>query len=646
MPLMPDLSVCCRSDRVRGARRRWCVGLLAGCVLGLFSGHCIGGEQVAEAAHCDNGFLAVRVDSDGTLEINDLRTSTRYSTTASAQGLRVLEAREVAQGIDFKLEDGGLNLDGELRLEGAELVVALSAEGEMPAPVAFPGPLVANPGENLILPFNQGISYPVDDSSIDPRGFLLFAGANGLCMPWYGATAGESGWMAIVETADDASVEMVRRGGLLELAPQWLGQKGSFGYRRVIRYIFLDQGGYVAMAKRYRSFAEAAGLVKTLEEKRKQRPAVDRLPGAPLVWFQSQGGGSPPEIYREMKQLGMDRVFWHGSTTAWNVAKLNDAGALTGCYDIYQDAMNPKHFPRLDHINRLWVTEAWENDDIILDKDGSHYTSWPVSSKDGERIFCGVVCDARILGYAKKRITSQLLEKPIRGRMIDTAAATPWRECHHPDHPMTRTESKNHRIDLLRLVGEEFGIVCGTESGHAEVVPYVDFFDGMMSLATYRVPNSGHKPFEIWDEVPEVVSKFQTGHFYRIPLWELVFHDCVVSYWYWGDFNNKLPALWDRRDLINALYGTPPVWAFDADRWEKLKDRFAKSYKTTVPVAKATGFSEMLSHEWLTEDRTVQKTAFANGVAVTANFGEKPYETRNRPTIPPHSLHIEGLPNE
>lgn len=595
----------------------------------------------------------LRVDFDkatGTFAVEDARSGLRWEPALLPQPMTVHGVERTAGGLKADLSDSstGLRVRATLEIEDGqpELVVTLEAEGPMTENLAYPAGFRTRAGEHLVLPYNQGITYPADDQTIAPRDFMLFAGANGLCMPWYGVTNGAAGWMAIVESADDALVDMVRREGLLELQPEWCPQKGLFGYARVIRFVFFDQGGYVAMAKRYRRFADDKGLVKTLEEKKTRRPLVDLLVGAPLVWFRSAGGGSAPGIYRDMKSLGMDRVFWHGGGTPEELAELDGMGALTGCYDIYQDAMNPKHFPRLEHINARWVTEAWENDDIILDKDGSHYTSWPVRAKDGERIFCGVVCDARIPRYAKKRIPAELLEKPLRGRMIDTAAAAPWRECHHPDHPMTRTDSKRHRMDLLRYVGDELGLVSGTESGHAEAVPFIDFFDGMMSFATYRVPNSGHVPFEIWHEVPEVVSKFQTGHFYRLPLWELVFHDCAVSYWYWGDFNNKLPALWDRRDLINALYGTPPVWGVDAKRWEDQRDRFAKSYATTVPVAHAAGFSEMLSHEWLVPDRSVQRTRFANGMTVTVNLGDTLYEPNDSDPIPPLGLRVESLPHD
>ncbi len=48
---------------------------------------------------------------------------------------------------------------------------------------------------------------------------------------------------------------------------------------------------------------------------------------------------------------------------------------------------------------------------------------------------------------------------------------------------------------------------------------------------------------------PQTVWPGSTLTTYRLLLWELVYHDCVVAQWYWGDYNNKLPAVWDRRDL-------------------------------------------------------------------------------------------------
>jgi hypothetical protein len=200
---------------------------------------------------------------------------------------------------------------------------------------------------------------------------------------------------------------------------------------------------------------------------------------------------------------------------------------------------------------------------------------------------------------------------------------------------MTRSESRHWKMELLRVVSEEFSLVTGSETGHEASVGYLHFFEGMMSLGPYRVPDAGRNMQQIVDPPPERVAKFQTGHFYRLPLWELVYHDCVVSYWYWGDYNNKLPSLWDRRDLFNALYGTPPMFMFNRRRWQENRERFVQSYQTAARVAHLTGYSEMLSHAWLSEDHAVQQTKFANGVEVTVNFGTAPYRLEDGTMLEP-----------
>jgi hypothetical protein len=131
---------------------------------------------------------------------------------------------------------------------------------------------------------------------------------------------------------------------------------------------------------------------------------------------------------------------------------------------------------------------------------------------------------------------------------------------------------------------------------------------------------------------------------FRAALWELVYHDCVVAQWYWGDYNNKLPALWDKRDLFNVLYGTPPMFMFNRQFWQAHKDRFVESFTNTCPYVRAAGYAEMTDHRFLTPDRNVQQTTFANQITITVNFGEKPYPLPSGETVKPSGFHVGGLP--
>jgi hypothetical protein len=279
----------------------------------------------------------------------------------------------------------------------------------------------------------------------------------------------------------------------------------------------------------------------------------------------------------------------------------------------------------------------------MIDERGDWRKGWRVKGKDGVMYPCAVLCDRQAVEYAKQRIPAELKTNPYRCRFIDTTTASPWRECYDPDHPMTRGDSRHWKMQLLRYMSEDMKLVTGSETGHEAAVPYVHYFEGMLSLGPYRVPDAGRQMGKIWDEVPERVAKFQMGQKYRLPLWELVYHDCVVAQWYWGDYNNKLPALWDKRDLFNILYGTPPMFMFNRQFWNENKGRFAQSYRDVCSVARAVGYSEMIDHRFLTADRDVQQTRFANGVTVTVNFGERPYRLNRETLVGAMGFHVDGI---
>jgi hypothetical protein len=584
--------------------------------------------------------------ADGSLECKAPGGERSWIQHSDAPSVVVLDAKAADGGFDLRLLDpvATREIAATVRLDEkrAECVVRLQANGEMEEPLRWPAPFVSTKGQRLILPVNEGISYPVDDASLPSMHYHLYGG-HGLCMPWYGATDGAAGWMAIVETADDAAVSIPRRNGLLSLVPEWQPQLERFGPERVIRYIIFERGGHVAMAKRYREYAQATGLFKTLAEKRKAIPAVDLLVGAVNVWCWDKDA---PAICRSLLARGIKRILWSNQGPPAELKALNEMNVLTSRYDIYQDAMNPANFPQLRWRHPDWTSEAWANDDLMTAKNGEWVRGWEVETKDGKRLPCGTLCDRQAVPYAKARIPAELATHPYRCRFLDTTTASPWRECYHPKHPMTRTESKQSKMELLRYVAEGCGLVCGSETGHDAAVPYAHYFEGMLSLGPYRVPDSGRDMARTWDEVPEAVAKFQTGHGYRLPLRELVYHDCEIAQWYWGDYNNKLPKLWDRRDLWNALYGSPPMFMFNRQSWEANQDRFVKSYQTTIPVARATGYAEMLSHEWLTLDHAVQRTRFANNIVVTVNFGDSPSSLPDGTTLPPLGLRVTGIPQD
>jgi len=128
----------------------------------------------------------------------------------------------------------------------------------------------------------------------------------------------------------------------------------------------------------------------------------------------------------------------------------------------------------------------------------------------------------------------------------------------------------------------------------------------------------------------EEYLKYAVGEYYRVPLWELVYHDAVVSTWYWGDSNNRIPELWHKKDLFNILYGTVPMYLCGKENFEAMKHAIVKSYKNVCPIVEKVGYAEMVSHEFLTSDHKLQRTIFQTEnkrIIITVNFGEQAYFT-------------------
>lgn len=585
--------------------------------------------------------------SGAEFQVEDIRTGRVWKPYAGTQAyVEEISRRKDSDGtisVEFVSPETLKRWRASYRVEKdrPEIVVTLEGEGEMKSAIAYPAAFATQKGDRLIVPMNEGISYPADEPDEIP-GRLIAYGGHGICMSFFGVQddATGAGWMAIIETPDDASM-VARRDGdtkLWTLGPRWDDQKKQFGYARRIRYVFLDKGGYVAMCKRYRSYAKDIGKLKTFAEKVKERPLVDRLLGAPNIWTWEK---DKLGVVSNLVAAGIDRFLWSGGGSPEQVTAMAAMPkVLVGRYDIYQDVYRPEQLKQLGRKSGP-NTEAWPQDIVWNSADSNDWRhAWGVQAKDGTWTYCAMMCDSVAPSYERRNVTEELKTKPFNTRFIDTTVAAPWQTCWNPAHPMTRSDSRHWKMELLRILGDEFKLVVGSETGHDASVPFCDYYEGMLSLGPYRVPDAGRNISQVWTNVPPRVAKFQVGEKYRLPLWELVYHDCVCAHWYWGDYNNKLPDIWWKRDLFNVLYGTMGMYLFNNRQWAADKDKFVRSYRITSPVARATGYSEMTDHRILSSDRTVQESRFADGTVVTVNFGDAPFALPDGYRLPARSHHV------
>ena len=175
-------------------------------------------------------------------------------------------------------------------------------------------------------------------------------------------------------------------------------------------------------------------------------------------------------------------------------------------------------------------------------------------------------------------------------------------ECYDPHHPLTRGQKRLCGVELLAFMRSQ-GLVVGGEHGIWWGVPQQDYIEGMMSTgftswpAGHLIhPKTKHDSFDTpwggkygnW----ESYEQWGIGHEARVPLWELVFHDCIVTTWYWGDASDFLldaaPEITPKKDAFNILYGTIPLmWANREGAWHKARDAFLRTYRNTCKLHEA-----------------------------------------------------------
>lgn len=624
--------------------------LLAAAAILLLGESCFAETRVTHESHqwsLENPRVRVTLDAQsGTLVVlekssgNEWRQAEQTAQKGSDPKFRnVQEIADINRGIEFEGDYGShqekpvvLSVRLSLPDEGADLFVETDMKDrEMEIPnLPFLEPLVHDSptGVLVVADYCDGHLISLDMNPFPRRWFS----ASRLDMPWVGLCdlAEGFGYMLLVETSDDASIEMrtVEVGGRELAAPRvvWNPSKKQFRYPRRLMYHFIGDGGYVAMSKRYRAYAREHGFLVPFSEKMEKNPNISRLFGAPDVW-----GNATLAFAQEAKAAGVEKMIIHGRTSPADMRAINELGYLTSEYDNYTDVRPIEPGKDIDS-NHDHIRES-----VVLNADGERMKAWLTFDKKTQFM---KRCPSLWLQTAKIVVPRVLERHPYLGRFIDVTTAENLYECYDPKHPLTRTDKRKCGVALLSYV-RSLRLVMGGEHGIWWSVPYLDYIEGMMSGGSYSWP-AGHlirpksKEQEFtsawgsklgkWDEY----EKWGIGHANRVPLWQLVFHDCVISTWYWGDASDFLleaaPEVTAKKDAFNILYGTIPLmWANKEGAWQKSRDTFLKTYRNTCKLHEVVAAAEMLSHDFVTPDRAVQRTRFSDGTEVVVNFGEAIY---------------------
>lgn len=590
--------------------------------------------------------LEVRFDDQTSLlSVTDKRCNKVWDQTALQDQFTVKKINQKDNSLKVILNGKyALEVDFKLNAKSA-LEVSINADADMAVenftfPSAFTAP---DKHHYLLLTDSEGLLLPVDDQQY-PTGYSRpFSCGGGLSMAWMGMTDRQftTGYMAILDTPYDATMHTKRQNGLVCFEPLWMPSLEKFGYTRKVTYHFFDKGGYVAQAKLYREFIWKKNQVITLKDKQKRFPAMEKMIGAVhlYVWDKAR----EVEFAKELKESGIDKalILWDPNHVPYPEVgydqKLKELGYAAGGYELFTDLK----------LRDTIVTPFDEKGVMRFAR-----TAYPglfnelvTRKKDGQtnsNQFGHTACPAVMRPHITKRIERELKEFPHETYFLDVYQANGLFECYSDKHPLTREQFAREVIHNHQMIEEKYNQYLGGEWGADYVGSNSVYVHGMMTLQRTWWGSGIEEQGTIyytgdWKSNPrptqmigtrvanDTYLKYSINEYTRVPLYELVYHDAVVTSWRWEDGNHHTPEIWWKKDLFNVLYGSAPLWNLDRQRWEEYKNTFIKSYKTIIPWLQKIGYDEMVSHRFISEDHKVQESVFSSGKVVVVNFGDSDY---------------------
>jgi hypothetical protein len=490
---------------------------------------------------------------------------------------------------------------------------------------------------------SSGVLKKQDDAGVGYNETMLTVYGNTNCMniPLVGLFDREKGdaMMLQIESPVDANVRLSRKDGLIWPEPVWQCSMGKFAYPRRATYRFIDQGGYVKMAELYRGYQKERGMLKTLAEKAKERPAVNRLKGSSILWAEAGDAG----FLKKWRNFGITNSILATEFPGAENQKWNDMGYITLGYDSYGDITEgPLGFQ----------SDSIEKNGLMLPT-GEMMTGWTTTDPDGKVVKQYYLrSSSRYLNAAMAYSQSRIGDANRNGNFIDVMMAMNLMEDHHPKHTYDRKSDLKYKRDVFQYYLQK-GLVIGTEHGNDWGVDLVDYTEGGLSGSNWWIPgkntsgwNAGHlrAPVSRDDFSPEFLKYGLPTQ--RIPFWELVYHDCMATTWYWGDsagwFWKVAPEIKTMKDRITLLYGDMPLlWSEVKFDWKNDSAEHLETYYLTVPSMRDKFGVQMTSHQFLTGDLQVQKTTFANGSETVVNFGEQTFEYKGE-QLPKNGFYCTG----
>jgi hypothetical protein len=608
-------------------------------------------DTLSLAISTPTGKWTTRPSFDGDLALGDpqgrvegtVRLASAARKTAAPYRTGFMSGLKVTLA-GFRLADGRSSdaaFDLFLGLEGGDedlVCRILAGDGESRVrELLWPASFESTSFESAVVPFMQGMLLPNDW----PRAVRLYdpmSHGRGLYMPWWGFSRPTGSVLVLLETPDDAGCRFDHpAGGPTSIDVRWVHSLGRWAYPRVVRFAFLDEGGYVGLAKRYRRFVVESGRFVSLREKLARNPLVAKLVGAPVIHTSILYHIQPQSSYYDKKDPAKN----HQLATFDERARELEALAARGVHRAYvhldgwglrgYDNLHPDVLPPCpeaggyDGLKRLAdACDALGFVFAIHDQyrdyylDGATYNPRHAQvAEGGRREFHATwyggtqtyLCPSLAPGYVARN-HRDLLEHGIklRGAYLDVFAVVPPDECYDPEHPVTRTQCLAFRGACFDFV-RSYGGVVSSEEPADWAVPKLDLVH--------------HGPFAL---DPNPGSGPAMG--LPVPLFDLVYHDAILLPWSLGKGAWGIPET-DLGFLHGLGHAGLPYLSITPTEAELGQVRAMCALNSRV------GLLELVNHEFLDGSRRRQRFVYADGTAVTIDLDAGTWSVDPPLQVPP-----------
>ena len=372
--------------------------------------------------------------------------------------------------------------------------------------------------------------------------------------------------------------------------------------------------------------ANAYGELRT----RLARDFADALSATPERW----GSTLSLNTFEQLRKAGLSRLWlglgegwegglWHPETVRAGVA----AGYLLAPYDSYETALASNENP--DWTTAHLGDKAHAECAIVL-KDGTLKSGFQQSGHYTDPGCMRSLLEARVRAVqARAGFNSWFLDAYATGMLYDS---------YRPGATLTQAQNAQDKIDASRWINESLQLPSGSEDGNATTAQGVFFTHGMQTpvigwgdVDLSKKTDSdfflgkwypSEQPAVFFKQVP-LKEPYRRIHFdpaTRLPMYQTVFHGSVISTHHWLFDSLKLSNVRVPNELTQLLYNVPPLYHLSAATLSERLPLMARQDAFFRPLHERLATQAMTDFRWLSADRLIQQTTFADGTRLLANF--------------------------